>query len=47
MASAYRLITGQGGALPSTVDTSTQVVDRENLFTMDSQKALFAFDAYQ
>ena len=45
--SAYRLITGQGGDLPSTVDTSTQVVDRENLFTMDSQKALFAFDAYQ
>lgn len=45
--SAYRLLTGQGGGLEPIVDTSTQIVDRENLFTMDGQKALFAFDQYQ
>lgn len=45
--SAYKLLTGQGGGLESIVDTSTQIVDRENLFTMDGQKALFAFDQYQ
>lgn len=42
--SAYKLLTGQGG-LEAMVDTSTQIVNRENLFTMDAQKALFAFDA--
>ena len=44
--SAYKLLTGQGGGLEPTVDTSTQIVDRENLFTMDSQKALFAFEQH-
>ena len=42
--SAYRLLTGQGGRVEETVDTTTRVVDPENLFTMDSQKALFAFE---
>lgn len=42
--SAYKLLSGQGESLEATVDTSTQVVDRENIFTMDSQKALFAFE---
>lgn len=42
--SAYKLLAGQGDFLDKTVDTSTQVVDRENIFTMDSQKALFAFE---
>lgn len=42
--SAYKLLSGQGDSLDKTVDTSTQVVDRENIFTMDSQKALFAFE---
>lgn len=42
--SAYKLLTGQSAELERIVDTSTQIVDRENLFTMDSQKALFAFD---
>ena len=42
--SAYKLLTGQGTDLEQIVDTSTQIVDRENLFTMDSQKALFAFE---
>lgn len=42
--SAYKLLTGQGGGLEQTVDTSTQIVDRDNLFTIDSQKALFAFE---
>ena len=32
--------------LEAMVDTSTQIVDRENLFTMDSQKALFAFERF-
>jgi len=41
--SAYKLISGQGGVEPM-VDTSTQIVSRENLFSMDSQKALFAFE---
>ena len=44
--SAYKLLTGQGGELDRVVDTSTQIVDRNNLFTMDSQKALFAFEGY-
>ena len=42
--SAYKLLAGQGDSLEKNVDTSTQVVDRENIFTMDSQKALFAFE---
>ena len=42
--SAYRLLTGQSGGIEQVVDTSTRIVDRENLFTMDSQKALFAFE---
>lgn len=41
--SAYKLLNGQGSELQETVDTSTRIVDRENLFAMDSQKALFAF----
>ena len=44
--SAYQLLTGQGGSLAETVDTSTQVVDRSNLFTLDSQKALFSFEEH-
>ncbi len=44
--SAYRLLSGQRGGLEAMVDTSTQIVDRENLFTMDSQKALFAFERF-
>lgn len=42
--SAYRLLTGQSGVLQPTVDTSTFIVTQENLFTADSQKALFAFE---
>lgn len=42
--SAYRLLAQQGGGLEPVVDTSTQVIDRRNLFTMDGQKALFAFE---
>ena len=40
--SAYKLLSGQGG-VEQTVDTSTKIVDRSNLYTMDSQKALFTF----
>ena len=42
--SAYKLLSGQGGDLERVVDTSTRIVDRNNIFTMDSQKALFAFE---
>ena len=42
--SAYKLLSGQGSSLDRTVDTSTRIVDRNNMFTMDSQKALFAFE---
>ncbi len=45
--SAYKILSGQGGSLEKVVDTSTKVVDRENLFTVDSQRALFAFDGFQ
>lgn len=45
--SAYKLLSEQGGALEPMVDTATRIVDRENIFTMDGQKALFAFDPYQ
>lgn len=44
--SAYKLLTGQGASLEAVVDTSTQIVDRDSLFTVDGQKALFAFDRY-
>lgn len=43
--SAYKLLSGKEASIERVVDTSTQVVDRENLFTMDSQKALFTFDS--
>ena len=42
--SAYRLLSGQGAQLEKTVDTSTQIVNCDNMFTLDSQKALFAFE---
>ena len=42
--SAYRLLSGLGGSLEETVDTSTRTVTSDNLFTLDSQKALFAFE---
>ena len=44
--SAYKLLAHQGGALEPMVDTATRIVNRENLFTIDGQKALFAFDKY-
>lgn len=42
--SAYQLLAGRGDELAPVVDTSTQIVNRNNLFSLDSQKALFAFD---
>ena len=42
--SAYQLLTGQGGTPEDVRDTATRIVDRDNMFTMDSQKALFAFE---
>ena len=42
--SAYKLLSGQKNALPATLDTATTTVERENMFTVDSQKALFAFE---
>lgn len=43
--SAYKLLAGQGG-VEQTVDTSTKIVDRDNLFSTDSQKALFSFEKW-
>lgn len=42
--SAYKLLTQNSPDLSPVVDTSTQIVDRTNLFSIDSQKALFAFE---
>ena len=42
--SACRLLTGQTNDMEPTVDTSTKIVDRDNLFEIGSQKALFAFE---
>lgn len=42
--SAYQLLAGHAGEIQAVVDTSTQIVGRGNLFSMDSQKALFAFE---
>ncbi len=42
--SAYKLLSGHASDMEPIVDTSTQIVDRRNLFSMDSQKALFAFE---
>ena len=42
--SAYKLLSGQGNSVEGTMDTSTQTVDRDNLCSMDSQKALFVFE---
>lgn len=42
--SAYRLLAGQRSGLEPVVDTSTQIVDRDNMFSLDGQKALFAFE---
>lgn len=44
--SAYKLLSEQGGGLEPMLDTATQIVNRENFFTIDGQKALFAFDPY-
>ena len=41
---AYQLLIGQEAELEPIVDTSTQIVNRSNLFSLDSQKALFAFE---
>lgn len=45
--SACRLLTGQTNDMEPTVDTSTKIVDRDNLFEIGSQKALFAFEREQ
>lgn len=39
--SAYKLLAGQRSEVERHVDTATRVVDRDNLFAMDSQKVLF------
>ena len=44
--SAYKLLSEQSGGLEPMLDTATQIVNRENFFTIDGQKALFAFDPY-
>lgn len=39
--SAYKLLAGQRSDVDKHVDTATRVVDRDNLFALDSQKVLF------
>ena len=41
--SAYKLLNGQEAAISPTVDTATTTVKIDNMFTVDSQKTLFAF----
>jgi len=45
--SAYKLLVGQGDDLETMVKTSTQIVNRDNLFTIDAQKALFTFEQFE
>lgn len=42
--SAYRLLAGQKADVPVLQDTETSTVTRETMFTLDSQKVLFAFE---
>lgn len=39
--SAYKLLSGQRGGVEKHVDTATRIINRENLFALDSQKVLF------
>ena len=39
--SAYKLLSGQRGEVESHMDTAARIVDRDNLFALDSQKVLF------
>lgn len=39
--SAYKLLTGQRSEVEKHVDTATRIINRENLFALDSQKVLF------
>lgn len=39
--SAYKLLSGQRSDVEKHVDTATRVINRENLFDLDSQKVLF------
>lgn len=39
--SAYRLLAGQRSAVEKHVDTATRIINRQNLFALDSQKVLF------
>lgn len=41
---AYQLLMGQASSRKTTVDTATIIVNLENMFTVDGQKALFAFE---
>lgn len=39
--SAYKLLSGQRNDVEKHVDTATRIINRENLFALDSQKVLF------
>ena len=39
--SAYKLLSGQRNSVEKHVDTATRVINRDNLFDLDSQKVLF------
>ena len=38
--SAYKLLSGQRGGVEKHVDNATRIINRENLFALDSQKVL-------
>ena len=42
--SAYKLLSDQSRQLEPVVSTATVIVDRSNMFTIDSQKMLFSFE---
>lgn len=41
---AYRLLAGQGSDVESETLTTTRIIDRNNIFALDGQKAVFPFE---
>lgn len=42
--SAYKLLTGQSSSVEKRIETTTRIVNRDNLFSTGSQRALFPFE---
>lgn len=41
---AYKLLAGQGNDVPRETQTTTRIIDRNNIFALDGQKAVFPFE---